>query len=240
VKLEYHHDLFGHLELHQVTGKIIKELNQESLRTGFLAFTRKAFALLPGIDNPHILDIGCGSGMVTLELAALSQGRIIGIDIDKQALDKLNVKIKNHGLSDRVQAVHKSLFKTRFPDDTFDLAWDEGTLHLLATGKSAREINRLLKPGGFLVMNETIDWLNRHLKKFEQYGFIRRDQVVLPEKLWWTHYYTPLQKTILELEHQQPGSVDLKKLKPLKREIEMVKRDPGKFDCAFFILEKIG
>lgn len=178
--------------------------------------------------------------MVTLELAAISHGRIIGIDIDKKALDELEVKIKTNGLSDQVKAVHCSLFKTEFQNETFDLAWDEGTLHLLDAVKSAREINLLLKPGGFLVMNETLNWLRANLSLFEINGLKKRDQVVLPGKLWWTRYYAPLEETKREQEHQQPGFADLKKLKPLKREIEMVKRDPGKFDCAFFILEKNG
>jgi ubiquinone/menaquinone biosynthesis C-methylase UbiE len=226
--------------LHPVTGHIIKSLNPETLREGFLVYTREAFAMLPGIDNPHILDIGCGSGMVTRELATLSRGRVTGIDIDKQALDELNLKIECNGLSDRVMAVHCSLFKTGFQDKTFDLAWDEGTLHLLDSGKSAPEINRLLKPGGFLVMNETINWLKIHLSIFETHKLKMRDQVVLPEKLWWNHYYAPLENRIRKLTSLQTESAELKKLKPLEREIEMVKKDPRKFDCAFFILEKIG
>jgi 2-polyprenyl-3-methyl-5-hydroxy-6-metoxy-1,4-benzoquinol methylase len=47
------------------------------------ACTRKDFEMLPGLpDRPEVLDIGCGSGMLTLELARLCSGcRITAMDI---------------------------------------------------------------------------------------------------------------------------------------------------------------
>ena len=68
---------------------ILKELNADGLRAVFLRYTRKAFENIPNIDKPRILDIGCGTGMVTLELAKLSSGEITGIDINQDALNKL-------------------------------------------------------------------------------------------------------------------------------------------------------
>ena len=69
---------------------ILKELNAEKMREVFLKYTRKAFEMLPKMENPCILDIGCGSGTPSIELAKLSDGEITGIDIDQAALDKLN------------------------------------------------------------------------------------------------------------------------------------------------------
>ena len=54
----------------------------EELRANFIRYTKKAFRMLPKLDRPRILDIGCGSGAPTIELARLSDGEIIGIDID--------------------------------------------------------------------------------------------------------------------------------------------------------------
>ncbi len=65
-----------------------KELVRERLKK----YTRQAFRMLPEFTNPTILDIGCGSGIPTLELARLTQGEILGIDIDQIALDKFKQK----------------------------------------------------------------------------------------------------------------------------------------------------
>ncbi|UCG30431.1 MAG: class I SAM-dependent methyltransferase [candidate division WOR-3 bacterium] len=69
-------------------------IDRDRLRTNLLPFTRKAFGILPRLDGPNILDIGCGTGVVTLELARLSKGRVVGVDIDQTALDKLKQSIE--------------------------------------------------------------------------------------------------------------------------------------------------
>lgn len=71
--------------------------------------------MLPKLDKPRILDIGCGSGVPTMELARLGQGEVIGIDIDQPALDKLTKKIREAGFSNRVQAVNCSILDMVFP-----------------------------------------------------------------------------------------------------------------------------
>lgn len=43
-------------------------------------YTRRAFEMLPKLDKPRILDIGCGPGGPTMELARLSGGSVIGLD----------------------------------------------------------------------------------------------------------------------------------------------------------------
>lgn len=39
-----------------------------------LGFTGQAFHMLPKLDNPRLLGIGCGAGGPTLELARVSGG----------------------------------------------------------------------------------------------------------------------------------------------------------------------
>ncbi len=217
---------------------IIGELNIDQLREGFTKFTRKAFHMLPKMDMSCILDIGCGPGLPTLELATLSDGEIYGIDIDQKALNTLNSIIKRKGLSDRVKTLNCSLYNTPFPDEKFDLLWEEGVLHLLDLKKSLKECNRLLKPGGFLVLDETRKWMHSKFDTFAAYGFKLRDHFPLPDGYWWTDYYAPLEKQIKELYVKYPTSPDLEKLLLYESEIKMVKKNPEKFNCAFYIMKK--
>ena len=66
---------------------------KDKIRKRLLKYTRRAFRMLPEMDEPRILDVGCGSGIPTLELARLGQGKVIGIDIDHPALDIFARKI---------------------------------------------------------------------------------------------------------------------------------------------------
>ena len=69
------------------------QIEKDSLRKHLLKYTRKAFRMLPQLDKPRILDMGCGSGVPTLELARLSKGEITGIDIDQRSLYRLTRRI---------------------------------------------------------------------------------------------------------------------------------------------------
>lgn len=74
------------------------ELDRDHLRERLLKYTRKAFQLLPELDKPRILDVGCGSGVPTIALAKLGKGEVVGLDMDQTLLDELNRKIEREGL----------------------------------------------------------------------------------------------------------------------------------------------
>ena len=60
--------------------------------------TRRAYLMLKELPkNPRILDIGCGPGMQTIELAKLSKGQIDALDNYQPFLDQLEIGIKKEG-----------------------------------------------------------------------------------------------------------------------------------------------
>ena len=124
------------------------QLGKDKIRKRLLKYTRKAFRMLPQMDRPRILDIGCGSGIPTLELARLSHGEVMGIDIDQPALDEFNRKIKKAGLTDQIKAVNCSMFDIDFPDESFDIVWSEGSIYAIgfesAYGNGSASSNQLV------------------------------------------------------------------------------------------------
>jgi ubiquinone/menaquinone biosynthesis C-methylase UbiE len=59
--------------------------------------------------GPRILDIGCGPGKQTLDLAGLGNGSIVALDICWPFLVTLQEKIKSGGLGERVICVRGSM-----------------------------------------------------------------------------------------------------------------------------------
>ena len=101
-----------------------KQKNQ--FRKHFVKYTRQAFQIFLRINDPNILDVCCGSGIATIELSKLSDGKRTGIDTDQKMLNKLNEQIKKEGLSNSVFTKKCSLYEITFPDETFDIIWAEG------------------------------------------------------------------------------------------------------------------
>jgi ubiquinone/menaquinone biosynthesis C-methylase UbiE len=90
-------------------------------------YTRKAYMSLPDLAlQPNILDVGCGSGMQTLELARISTGTITALDNYQPFLDDLRRRAQSAGLDNKIDILNGSMFELPFARGTFDLIWSEG------------------------------------------------------------------------------------------------------------------
>ena len=74
-------------------------IEKDRIRENLNKYTRKAFELLPKLKNSNILDIGCGTGVPTMESAKISDGTVIGIDIDVNIILPSNGLLKSSGIS---------------------------------------------------------------------------------------------------------------------------------------------
>ena len=213
-------------------------LNVEELRGRCLEHSRRAYRLLPPLEQPRILDIGCGQGQQTMELALLGGGEVIGIDIDPVALSRLRHRIDQAGLGHRIQALPVSLFDNGFDDNSFDLLWEEGVLHLLDATRSLPECRRLLKPNGYLVLHETIRWFESIRAKLPESGFELMDQHMLPKRFWWTDYGAPLEERIRAYRETHGDVSDSPQLTEQERVVATIKSDPDRTDCGFYLVRK--
>lgn len=216
------------------------EIGLDRFRERLLQYTRKAFQLLPKLIKPHILDIGCGSGVPTLELARLSKGEVVGLDIDQSLLDELNRRIEVEGLSNCVTTRKCSMFEMDFPDESFDIIWAEGSISVIGFERGLREWRRLLKPDGFLVVHAETREMSSKLKKVPGFGYKLWNLLSLPEDAHWTEYYRPLEIQIKELRAKYKNNAGaLQILRKHQNEIDMVKRNPRKYSSAFYIIQKL-
>lgn len=121
--------------------------------------TRRAFGMIEGLpDSPRILDIGCGPGMQTVELARISGGHITAVDNHQPFLDALSESARREGVADRIEIVNASMSDLPFADESFDLIWSEGSIFIIGFAEGLRQWKRLLKPGGVIALTEAA-WL---------------------------------------------------------------------------------
>ncbi|UCC39807.1 MAG: methyltransferase domain-containing protein [Candidatus Aminicenantes bacterium] len=245
-----------------MTADIFFEIHQDLPREGpgRNKYTRKAFHILPKLDKPRILDVGCGTGGPTLELARLSQGEVVGVDIHQPYLDKFSRKIEQAGLSDRVKAMNSSMFKMNFLDESFDIIWAEGSIFIIGFERGLKEWRRFIKPNKFLVVHE-MAWLQpdppqeiddywkklyagimtvpENLEVVSGCGYSLIGHFTLPEDAWWLEYYGPLEKRIQKLRIKYTDNPKaLAVLDEEQLEIEMFKKYSKWYGSVFFIMQK--
>jgi ubiquinone/menaquinone biosynthesis C-methylase UbiE len=213
---------------------------KDAVRDNLSKFSRRAFNLLPRTKFRRILDIGCGSGVPTIELAKLSQAKIIAVDIDRSRLELLEKKLKEHRLEDRIETVHRSMDKMNFDCESFDLIWSEGSIYVPGFARGLREWRRYLMPSGFMVIHDERGDVEKKLKLIAGIGYELLDHFILDRDIWWNEYYSPLEKEIRMMEKRYSAEPGISvKFEEEMREIERFKKNPGNFESVFFVLRKI-
>ncbi len=110
----------------------------------FVARRQLALRLFNLRDEGEILDVGCGTGAL---LAALPADRSIGLDFSEEAL----VHCAKRGLKNTVHADAQSM---PFQSERFSTIVSLDTLEHVPDDRVAlREMARVLRPGGTLVLN---------------------------------------------------------------------------------------
>jgi len=111
-------------------------------------------------DAKTILDAGCGAGRTTISLSKIYQGNIVSLDMfDSDYIEGggntlLSKNIQLAEIADRVTIVQGDITKTGFPGDYFDAVVSTYMIDHLGDQKlpCLTEINRILKPGGRMLM----------------------------------------------------------------------------------------
>lgn len=115
-------------------------------------------AYLLGSLKPHmrILDIGCGPGTITADLAELvPDGQVTGVDQAPGVLDQARATAAERGL-DNVEFAVADIHALDFPDNTFCVVHAHQVLqHVGDPVQALREMLRVTKPGGYIAARDS-------------------------------------------------------------------------------------
>lgn len=223
--------------------------------------TERALQLLPILNtNQRILDIGCGSGAQTIDLARATEARIVAVDNHPPFISQLRKRANEEGFDERITAQVGDMNELQFPDRSFDVIWSEGAIFIMGFGKGLAAWRRLLPRGGHLVVSEfcwlednppaemeemlmdecsDVGGVEARRKAVAEHGYRLLGDFVLPEVGWWENYYLPLGECLerFRLSHAgNPEALDVADRS--QREIDLYRRHAGSFGYVFFVLQR--
>ncbi|MEU3469216.1 methyltransferase domain-containing protein [Streptomyces sp. NPDC048387] len=110
--------------------------------------------LRPGM---RLLDVGCGPGTITADLADLvgPGGRVTAVDAAPDVLDQAAAYAAERGLEGAVDFAVADVHALEFPDDTFDVVHAHQVLqHVGDPVRALREMRRVCRPGGIVAVRD--------------------------------------------------------------------------------------
>ena len=226
-------------------------------------YTEMVFRLLEQLPpNPHILDVGCGSGQQTLALARIAECEITAVDVYDCLLNKLNENARKENLRGTITTLNASMFELPFDDEQFDLIWSEGAIYIMGFEKGLKEWNRFLKPGGYMVASE-ITWLRKDipseimdfwnaaypkigtviqkLSVIEKCGYRPFAHLTLPQYGWQKNYYDLMEAQKQDYLNQYGHVEEARQVLESEMEVEMSLYQKYKdyYSYVFYIMQKI-
>ncbi|MFI5896390.1 class I SAM-dependent methyltransferase [Actinoplanes sp. NPDC051513] len=113
--------------------------------------------LLPRLTSGvSVLDVGCGPGTITADLATLvTPARVTALEVTAEALDLARAEIARRGLTN-VDFATGDVHALEFADDTFDVVHAHQVLqHVTDPVAALREMRRVTKPGGVVAVRDS-------------------------------------------------------------------------------------
>lgn len=213
--------------------------------------------------QPRVLDIACGPGGQTLDLAqALPNAEITAFDLHAPFVARLKTRAQDLGLERRIHAHVADMTAIPMEFGTFDLIWCEGAAYNMGVPEALKAWHGLLNPGGKIAFSEAV-WLRNdappELQKFwkDEYpamqtvdgcrqwvvdaGYTVLGEFVLPDAAWWTHYYTPMEKRVgMLLETYKDDPVGLSVVRECADEIEFHRTYGSYYGYTFIVATPAG
>jgi demethylmenaquinone methyltransferase / 2-methoxy-6-polyprenyl-1,4-benzoquinol methylase len=119
------------------------------------AWRREAIAMLNAFQPKLILDVATGTGDFAIQALTLNPQKIFGIDISEGMLEVGRKKIKDRHLSDKIELQKGDSENLPFEENKFDAVTVAfGVRNFENLEKGLREIFRVLRPGGKLIVLE--------------------------------------------------------------------------------------
>ena len=158
-------------------GDIVIEIDPGlAFGTGHHPTTHRVLEAMERLLKPgqNVLDVGSGSGILTVGAAKLGAGKIIGVEIDNIALKAGRANLRANGVSGAARFYAGTLPNPHVPDGWADLVL--ANVNSVALVKLAPGLANAVRPGGWLVAAGILTERQRSVEDAFQTANLRIDR----------------------------------------------------------------
>ena len=138
---------------------------RESQRQDDAMLAQPLLSLLENVSEPFILDFATGTGRLSLALLSRTDfsGQIIALDLSEGMLERAAAKVRQY--AGRVELLRQASLPLPFGDAAFDAVCALEVLELFPRMEEPlRELGRVLRPGGVLLISRGTEQSGRKAK----------------------------------------------------------------------------
>jgi 2-polyprenyl-3-methyl-5-hydroxy-6-metoxy-1,4-benzoquinol methylase len=195
-------------------------------------WVRPAFARLGPLAGKTALDYGCGHGMAAVTLARAGAA-VTAFDLSPGYVAEARDRAAANGV--RVECVAADGEHLPFADGSFEAIWGNAILHHLDLPAAARELWRVLKPGGVAVFaepwggNALLEFARRRLpypgkdRTADERPLTRRDldplREVFPRLTWEGHQLAGMARRVVPALNLTAFDARLLRVAPILRNV---------------------
>lgn len=206
-----------------------------------------------------VLDIGCGNGAQTIQLAKKIDGTILAVDNHQPFLEELHHRAEAEGVSDKIQLYKRDMRDLGLAEGSFDLIWSEGALYIMGFREGLKVCHGLLAPGGLMAVSE-LSWLQpdppaecqqyfhneypamvdieTNVATIKECGFNLLRKFTLPESAWKESYYNPLEDRLQSLRRKYASDPErIEMIDSVQMEIDFYHKYSAYYGYEFFMIQ---
>ena len=224
---------------------------------------RSALAVMPkggSAAELRVLDLGCGNGTQTIQLARHTGAHILAVDNYQPYLDELRRRAIAAGVSGRIETRLGDMANLGLANESFDLIWSEGALYAMGVHNGLRAYYPVLVRGGCFGLTEMC-WfrpdvpdqcrqfledaypamtdVETNLAAMRDCGYKIIDHFSLPESAWQGVLYVPLQERVHAFRARHAAEPEKLKFGDLMQaEIDNCNKFSRYFGYEFFVLQR--